>query len=129
MPARKSLLLSDETYDKLKFVAQIVLPALGAFYSALALVWGLPLATQVVGTVVAVDTLLGAFLSLSTRVYNAQPLDFDGNLEINETETSMVHQLEITTPPDELANKAAIILKVTKNPMPLVSPYPEENLK
>jgi hypothetical protein len=128
-PVRKSTLLSDANYDRLKFLAQIVLPALATFYAGLALIWGLPDSTQVVGTVVAIDTLLGTFLGLSTMVYNAQPLKFDGNLEINETESKIVHQLELTTPPEELADKQAIILKVTKNPMSLVSPYPEENLK
>jgi hypothetical protein len=62
--------LSNKTYDVLKFIAQIVLPALGTLYFALASIWGLPYGEQIVGTITAVDTFLGALLGLSTAQYN-----------------------------------------------------------
>lgn len=34
--------LSNETYDILKYIAQILLPALGTLYFAIANIWGLP---------------------------------------------------------------------------------------
>ena len=61
--------LSNKTYDVLKFIAQIVLPALGTLYFALASIWGLPYGEQIVGTITAVDTFLGALLGLSTAQY------------------------------------------------------------
>lgn len=64
------LKLSDKWYNILKWVALIVLPALGTFYFTLATIWGLPYAEQIVGTVTAVDTLLGALLGISTSQYN-----------------------------------------------------------
>lgn len=62
--------MSDKTYDILKWIAQYLLPALGTLYFALASVWGLPYAEQVVGTVTAVDTFLGVVLGISTASYN-----------------------------------------------------------
>lgn len=62
--------LSDKTYDILKYIAQIALPALGAFYFALSQIWGLPYGEQIVGTIAAVDTLLGVLLGISTYQYN-----------------------------------------------------------
>lgn len=62
--------MKNETYDVLKFVAQIVLPAAGTLYFALAKIWGLPYGTEIVGTVTAVDTFLGALLGISTSQYN-----------------------------------------------------------
>lgn len=62
--------LSNKTYDVLKFIAQIVLPALGTLYFALASIWGLPYGEQIVGTIAAIDTFLGALLGLSTAQYN-----------------------------------------------------------
>lgn len=62
--------LSNSNYDWLKWVAQILLPAFGTLYFALAQIWGLPYAEQVVGTVTAVDCFLGALLGISTRYYN-----------------------------------------------------------
>ena len=62
--------MSNSTYDKLKFIAQVVLPAVGTLYAALAGIWGLPYAEQIVGTIVAVDTFLGVVLKISTYQYN-----------------------------------------------------------
>ena len=47
----------------------IVLPALSAFYVALAPVWGWLYAEQVAMTISAVAALLGALLGLSTAQY------------------------------------------------------------
>ena len=64
--------MSNRVYDILKFVAQVVLPALGTLYFALAQIWGLPFGEQIVGTITAVDCFLGALLGISTIQYNKQ---------------------------------------------------------
>ena len=63
--------LSNGAYDVLKWIAQILLPALGTLYFALSKIWGLPYAAEVVGTITAIDTFLGAILGISTVRYNA----------------------------------------------------------
>lgn len=62
--------MDNKIYDILKWIAQILLPALGALYFALASIWGLPYAEQIVGTITAVDAFLGALLGISTYMYN-----------------------------------------------------------
>lgn len=62
--------MSNKTYDILKYIAQIVLPALGTLYFALAQIWGFPYGEAVVGTITAVDAFLGAVLKISTDKYN-----------------------------------------------------------
>lgn len=62
--------MSNSTYDTLKFIVQIVLPACGTLYFALASIWGLPYAEQIVGTIAAVTTFLGVVLKISTVQYN-----------------------------------------------------------
>lgn len=62
--------MSDKTYDVLKWIAQILLPALGTLYFALSKVWGLPYSNEIVGTITAVDAFLGAILGISTAQYN-----------------------------------------------------------
>ena len=64
------MIISNKTYDILKWVAQIGLPALGTLYFALASIWGLPYAEQIVGTIVALDTFLCVGLGISTANYN-----------------------------------------------------------
>lgn len=61
--------MSSKVYDVLKYIAQIALPALGAFYFALSQIWGLPYGEQIVGTIAALDTLLGVLLGISTYNY------------------------------------------------------------
>lgn len=61
--------MSNKVYDALKYVAQIVLPALATLYFALAQIWGLPYAEQIVGTITAVDAFLGAVLRITTIKY------------------------------------------------------------
>lgn len=62
--------MSDKVYDTLKYVAQIVLPAVGTLYFAIAQIWGLPYGEAVVGTITASDTFLGALLGISNSKYN-----------------------------------------------------------
>ena len=64
--------LDNKTYDLLKWIAMIVLPALGTLYFALASIWGLPYGEQIVGTITAIDAFLGAILGVSTHNYNKQ---------------------------------------------------------
>lgn len=64
--------MSNYTYDILKYIAQIVLPAVGTLYFALSKVWGLPYGEQIVGTITAVDAFLGAILKISTDAYHEE---------------------------------------------------------
>ena len=64
------MLMSNKVYDVLKWIALVLLPALGALYFGLANIWGLPYAEEIVGTVSVIDTFLGAILMISTNEYN-----------------------------------------------------------
>ena len=64
--------MSNKVYDILKYIAQIVLPALGTLYFALAKIWGFPYGAEIVGTISAVDAFLGALLKISTDNYNKE---------------------------------------------------------
>lgn len=61
--------LSNKSYDVLKWVAQILLPATAALYVAVAGIWGFPYAKEVAGTISAVDLFLGALLGISSMNY------------------------------------------------------------
>lgn len=63
-------MFSNKVYDILKYVAMVVLPALGTLYFALAGIWGFPYGEQIVGTITAIDTFLGVLLGVSTSKYN-----------------------------------------------------------
>lgn len=67
--------MSNKVYDVLKFIAQIVLPALATFYVTIAGIWGLPYGEQISGTIMAVDLLLGAILGISSAQYKKGVLE------------------------------------------------------
>ena len=62
--------MSDKVYDVLKWLALIVLPALATLYFAVAQIWGLPYGEQVVGTITAIETFIGAIVGISNITYN-----------------------------------------------------------
>lgn len=76
--------INDRTYDILKWIAQILLPALGTLYAALAGIWGFPYAEAIVGTIVAIDTFLGVLLGISTHNYYNAKVDSGMDEEVGE---------------------------------------------
>lgn len=71
--------LSNKVYDILKWIALILLPALAVLYGALAPVWGWPYPDQIVYTITAVDTFLGALLGISNYSYNREQGEQDAD--------------------------------------------------
>lgn len=67
--------MSNKVYDILKWVAQMILPALGTLYFALSQIWGFPFGEQIVGTITAVDAFLGAVLGISSAKYVREQFD------------------------------------------------------
>ncbi len=61
--------MSNKIYDILKFVAQIILPAIATLYLSIAGIWNLPFGEQISGTIMAIDTFLGAVLVISSNKY------------------------------------------------------------
>ena len=64
------MLFDNKVYDILKYIALIVLPAIGALYFGLAKIWGFPFGEEIVGTITIIDTFLGTLLGISTNQYN-----------------------------------------------------------
>lgn len=62
-------MLNNKLYDVLKWIAQIVIPAIAALYFGLANIWGLPYGEEIVGTLTVLDAFLGALLGISTVQY------------------------------------------------------------
>ncbi len=67
-----SIIFSDKVYNVLKWVALILLPAIGTLYFGLSQIWGLPYGEAVVGTITLIDTFIGSILQISTTNYNNQ---------------------------------------------------------
>ena len=62
--------MKNKTYDILKYVAQILIPAIATLYFSVSQIWGLPYGEQIVGTLTAVDAFLGVCLGISSDNYH-----------------------------------------------------------
>lgn len=78
------MVFSNAVYDRLKWIAQYLLPGLGTLYFALAKTWGLPYGEEIVGTISAVDIFLGGLLGISKAKYDKlnaqQEVEKDGDI-------------------------------------------------
>lgn len=61
----------SRVYDVLKWIALIFLPAIATLWFTVAKIWGLPYIAEITGTLVAVDTFIGALIGISNIQYNA----------------------------------------------------------
>uniref|UniRef100_A0AAU7GWR5 Holin n=1 Tax=Streptomyces phage Scarif TaxID=3158858 RepID=A0AAU7GWR5_9CAUD len=108
--AKSKPLLSDTAYGVLKQTSALVLPAVGALYFALAQIWHLPNAEEVVGTIAAINTFAGVLLGLSTRSYNNSTVPFDGTIKLDGSRMASIqlhHDTEAA-----VVNKQVAIFKV-----------------
>lgn len=108
-------IMSNSTYDKLKWLAQIGLPAVGALYFALSQIWGLPAGEEVVGTITVVDVFLGAILGLSARQYqNAIEGPAVGFVDVSYTESGKNFMLNFPGDPNDIDKHDKITFKVRR---------------
>lgn len=69
--------MKNETYDILKYIAQILIPAIATLYFSVSQIWGLPYGEQIVGTLTALDAFLGVCLGISSDNYHKSIGDSD----------------------------------------------------
>jgi hypothetical protein len=106
--------LSNKTYDVLKKVVTLVLPALATLYAALAAVWELPNPQAVLATFAAVATFGGVLLHVSTTSWDNSTGKYDGELITTgrDPDTGLPNlQLKITSDVNALAGKSTIRLR------------------
>ena len=67
--------MSNKLFDTLRFLQTVLLPAIGTLYFALADIWHLPYAPEVVGTVTALTAFLGAFVEYKRQTWEGDDVD------------------------------------------------------
>lgn len=113
----KKPLLSDATYDLLKKLVTLGLPAFGVLYVTVAALWGLPNPEAVSGTVLAVATFLGVLLNIAGRSYEASDANYDGVITIHEDEDGVKQaglQLKNYVDPAQVVQQDSATFKVLK---------------
>ena len=65
-------MLSNKTYDILKYVVTIVLPALTTLWLTIASIWHIPYGEPIGATMAAINVFLGALIGISSKNYNSE---------------------------------------------------------
>lgn len=111
-------LFNNQWYDRLKYIALVLLPAISALYFGLGEIWGLPKVTEVIGTIAVLDTLLGTLLRTSNQKYKKSDARFDGTIDKIEGEDSTLYSLNLDGDPQEvLETKDSVTFKVQDAPV------------
>lgn len=113
--------LSNKLYDFLKFLAQVLLPAAGTAYAGVAALWGWGAVTQVVGTIVAVDTFLGVVLAFLSQQYSNSDAAYDGTIHVvTDPDSGFKTATMVTnTPnPSDIVDKETATFRVSTAPPP-----------
>jgi hypothetical protein len=100
--------VSNKTYDILKRVALIVVPALATFVNAIGIVWGVPYTNEVTATITAFGVFLGAAIGVSSMNYEP---DTHGNFVVTKHDEVYA---DFAVEPANLKDGDTIVLKVTK---------------
>lgn len=61
--------MNNKTYDVLKWITLVALPAITALWLTLANIWGFPYAEAIGATLAAITTFLGTLLGISSLNY------------------------------------------------------------
>lgn len=102
--------MSNALYNQLKFIAQVLLPALGTLYFALANWLNLPSAEWVVGIIITLDAVLGVLLYISTTQHKG--VAPGGELIVREIGDKKIFSLELNDDPEILETRDEVIFKV-----------------
>lgn len=104
--------LPNKLYDILKWIAQLVLPAIGTLYFALANIWGFPYGEEIVGTITAIDAFLGVILGINTAVYKASSDYGDGTMWVTNAGGKDNYSFEMSAPIEDIEKKSELTLRV-----------------
>ena len=74
--------MSNKTYDILKYIAQIAIPAFIVLYAAVAGLWHWPYTEAITGTLAAIDVFIGKLLMIKSEQYFAtHSIEEDGEID------------------------------------------------
>lgn len=100
--------MTNKTYDILKYVALLIMPALATFVNGVGIVWGIPHTNEVTATITALGVFIGAALGVSSKNYEPET---HGNLVVTKHDDVYA---DFAAEPTNLKDGDTIVLKVTK---------------
>lgn len=114
------MLIPSKYYNVLKWLTLIFLPAVNTAIFTLGQVWGFDNVAQIVGTIAAINTLLGVSIGISTAQYNASDEKYDGTIDpVFANQQTSDAALALDSPASGLLNQKEVLLKVAPSQGPV----------
>jgi hypothetical protein len=105
----------------LKHVAAVGLPALATLYYALAQIWHLPYADEVIATITALNTFIGAVVGVSNFQYKNSDAKYAGEIQVAETPEKKIYSIAMKGDPEELDSMSEATFKIAPISAPTVT--------
>lgn len=102
--------LGNKSYEFLKKLVQIILPAVSSAYFTFASIWNLPGSEKVVGTIAVFTAFLGVTLGISNHQYEASGAKYDGTVKLIPNEQGTAARVNVD--PHDFVDKTSVTLKV-----------------
>lgn len=107
-------MITNKQYQILKWIAAAGLPAAGTAIFAIGQIWGIPYIPEIVGTVIALNTMLGAFLGIEAADYGMRDRKYDGTVSLQDIMTVDPRILDIPNAGETEYNPSEVLLRVKK---------------
>lgn len=101
-------MMANKTYDAIKYIALIIIPALATFVNAVGIVWGVPYTNEATMTITAFGVFLGASLGVSSKNYSPET---HGSLVVTKHDDVYA---DFSSELTNLKDGDTIVMKVTK---------------
>lgn len=109
------MLLTDKTYNILKWFIQYFLPIIGGLYSIGFFIFDFPFSKEVVGSILILIMFFEIILKISSVTYQNSGKDTDGTLQIEKRDLKDIYRLQLNSELEKLAEKKKITLLVDSN--------------
>ncbi len=113
MNSNRDYILSNKTYDVLKFIALILLPAVSTLYFALAEIWGFGGGEEVLATTNALALFIGAIVKLGDKSYNESEAKYDGEINVlTNSKGGLKYDMALKGDPEGIQDLSEVRFKI-----------------
>lgn len=110
-------ILGDKTYDTLKVLVELFMPAAATLYFSLGSIWGWPNVESIIGTITAITAFLGVTLGISGHNYKKEAVPVsakpDGTLNVlRQDNGAILYDFDAKDTMADLRRRQSVVFKV-----------------
>lgn len=108
-----TILVSNRTYDNLKTIVQLVIPAIAVVYYICAVIFDFSNTKFIFGAIVFTELFLGVFLRIAKKIYGDSDAQYGGSIEIVQMpDGKKVYSLVLNGDPEDIDKMSSVVFKV-----------------